>query len=258
MNFGENFAFKKAVESEKYCNTNEYGIATREGIGKKTILLLGIALLTSLFIIGIMLKIGYLPLFIYPIAIIFTTVVQVIMCFSPRKAKSLAIPYAISEGLTIGVLCGLLEIVLPDQGLAIAGSALIITLSVFIVGVILYSKGFIRVGKRFYTFLICISVGLSISFLFMLIINIVSLFTGGSSFFDLLYSSPFALLIAIVMCVIASLYLIASIANANNMIRYGADANLEWYAAYAISLNVIYLFLEVLRLILILFSKNRD
>lgn len=255
MRFGDNFAFKQA---NKYCDQYTDNVATVEGVGKKTILLLSITTLVSLIMIGMILNLGYLPIFLYPVSVIFTFVVQIIMCFSPRKAKALSIPYAISEGLTIGVLCGLLEVALPKQGLAIAGSALIITLSVFIVGLILYARGFINVGRRFYTFLICTSVGLGIGCIFMLIISVISIFTGGIGFFEMYYTSPLAILISVLLCVIASLYLIASIANADNMIKYGADKDLEWFAAYAITLNVIYLFLEVLRLILRIVARNRD
>lgn len=255
MNFGNNFAFKQA---ENNYDGQVSNVATVEGIGKKTLLLLFITLITSLLMIGTILKNGFLPVFLYPIAIIFTTVVQIIMCFSPKKAKSLSIPYAISEGLTIGVICGVLEIALPDQGLVIASMALVITICVFIVGMILYTKGYITVGRKFYTFLICASIGISVAFLVMFITSMVSLFVGGTSFFAMFYSSPLYILLSVFMCLIASLYLIASLANADRMVKYGADVDMEWFGAYCITLNVIYLFLEVLRLILILVSRNRD
>ncbi len=255
MNFGNNFAFKQA---SKYYDGSTYNTATVEGIGKKTLLLLSITLVTSLIMIGIILNNGFLPFLLYPVSIIFTVVVQIIMCFSPIKAKFLSIPYAISEGLTIGVLCGVLEIALPNQGLFIAGFALIITICVFIVGLILYSRGYIKVGRRFYTFLICASVGTLIAFIVMMVTGLILSFTGGQNILQMFYSSPLYLLLSVFMCLIASMYLIASIANADRMVQCGVDADLEWYGAYAITLNVIYLFIEILRLILIIVSRNRD
>lgn len=65
------------------------------------------------------------------------------------KAKSLAIPYAISEGLVIGCLCGLLEVALPNMGLKIASIALLATLSIFLAAIFLYTKKVIKVGNRF-------------------------------------------------------------------------------------------------------------
>ena len=71
-------------------------------------------------------------------------------------------------------------------------------------------------------------------------------------------STSVIILLTILPCGFASMYLIASIANADRMVKSGIDKDLEWFGAYAITLNVIYLFLEVLRLILILVSRNRD
>ncbi len=255
MGFGHNYAFKSA---ERFYEELYDEKATVKGISLKTLLLLAITLITSLICIGNILIKGYFPIGLYPVSIIFTTVVQIIMCFNPRAAKSLAIPYAVSEGLTVGVLCGLLEVVLPGEGLAIAGCALVITISVFIVGLILYSRGFIQVGRRFYAFLICASLGVCISALFISILSIITWFTSGLSLYSMFYSSPIAILVSVAMCILASMYLIASIANADTMVKYGMGKTMEWYGAYAITVNIIYLFLEVLRLILLIVSRNRD
>lgn len=255
MNFGRNYAFKKA---ESFIDDTSLDRASQKGISKKTLLLLVITFITSLFCIGTIIINGTFPILLYPISVIFTTVVQIIMCFNPRKAKSLAIPYAISEGLTIGVLCGLLEIALPGEGIVIAGYSLVITLSIFIVGLILYSKGFIKVGRGFYTFLICSSIGICISTFSMGLLNLVTWLISGVSLYGLFFSSPIAILVSLFMVIIASMYLISSIKNADNLIKYGASKDMEWYGAYAITLNVIYLFLEVLNLILRIVSRNRD
>ena len=61
------------------------------------------------------------------------------------------------------------------------------------------------------------------------------------------------------MCIVATMYVIFSFSVADNLIEAGADKDMEWYAAYAITLNVVYLFIEILRLLLILFSRqSRD
>ena len=92
-----------------------YECATVEGVGIKTSILLGVTFLTTLVMLALILNFGYLPIFMYFIAIILTTILQIIINIRPMKAKSLAIPYAISEGLVIGCLCGLLEDVYKRQ-----------------------------------------------------------------------------------------------------------------------------------------------
>lgn len=102
MKIGNNYAFNNFKNDSTVIEGNmEY--ATIDGIAKKTGLLLLIALLTSLFLIGVMLRIGYMPVIIYAIAAISTVIFQLIIIFNPSKAKSLAIPYAVSEGLVVGL-----------------------------------------------------------------------------------------------------------------------------------------------------------
>ena len=55
---------------------------------------------------------------------------------------------------------------------------------------------------------------------------------------------------------VATLYVIVSFDNATQIVDSGADKDYEWYASYAITLNVIYLFFEILRLILIILSNS--
>ena len=87
--------------------------------------------------------------------------------------------------------------------------------------------------------------------LVMFLVNRVNLYS-------LFYMSGLGLVCSIVMCIIASMYVIVSLSNADEMIEAGASKVYEWFAAYAITLNVIYLFIEVLRLLLIIVSRSRE
>lgn len=257
MKIGNNFAFNSYYKNhETVDGMYELENATVEGVGNKTLLLLMIALMTSMLFIGVTIRMG-VNIFAYIVAGIFTFVLQLIMCFSPLKAKKLAIPYAISEGLVIGSICGLLELVLPEMGLQIAGIALLATLSVFVGAIIVYRKGIIKVNSRFRRFLFSFTIGILIFSAVFGILCLITFFTTGVDLWTMFYFSGFGLIGAIVMCFIASLYVIASLGTADQLIASGASKDYEWYAAYAITLNVIYLFLEILRLILIIVQRSR-
>ena len=94
MKIGGNFAFKK-IQDESINMEFNYECATVEGVGIKTSILLGVTFLTTLVMLALILNFGYLPIFMYFIAIILTTILQIIINIRPMKAKSLAIPYAI-------------------------------------------------------------------------------------------------------------------------------------------------------------------
>ena len=252
MKIGGNFAFKK-IQDESINMEFNYECATVEGVGIKTSILLGVTFLTTLVMLALILNFGYLPIFMYFIAIILTTILQIIINIRPMKAKSLAIPYAISEGLVIGCLCGLLEVALPNMGLKIASIALLATLSIFLAAIFLYTKKVIRVENRFRGFLITAGLGVIIFTLGLSLLSLIMFFVNGTNVYSMFYFSGFG-----VVCILASMYVISSLSLADNLIQSGVEKTMEWYASYAITLNVIYLFIEILRLVIILVGRRNN
>lgn len=258
MKVGKNYAFNKVLNSD---GTEVYSglyneTATYKGIGIKTSILLGITFLVTLLMIGDILIKGYLPIITYFIAGILILVLQIIMLFSPLKAKTLSIPYAIAEGLTLGCICGLLEVALPGEGLIISGMALLITVSIFIASTILYSTGYIKVGRRFYSCLLTLAIGVLIFSLGLMLLSLILRLTSGIDLLAMYYSSNISILFSVILCIVATLYVIMSLSEANHIVENNYDKAYEWYAAYAITVNIIYLYVEVLRLLMIIFSRN--
>lgn len=254
MKIGNNFAFGRLKNMQKtYQET-----ATEEGVGIKTLILLATTLITSLVFINFALRINYMPLYIYFIVSILTIVLNTIMIISPSKAKYLSIPYAISEGLIIGCICELLELVFPNNGLRIASLALLVTLSVFLGSAFLYMKKVIKVGQKLKAVLYSFSIGIVVFSLCFGIMALVSYLISGVDLYSLYYFSGLGIVGSIIMCIVASLYVIVSFDNATQIIDSATDKEYEWFASYAITLNVIYLFFEVLRLILLIFSNSSN
>ena len=54
------------------------------------------------------------------------------------------------------------------------------------------------------------------------------------------------------------MYVLSSLSLADNLIQSGVEKTMEWYASYAITLNVIYLFIEILRLIILLIGRRNN
>lgn len=253
--FGSNYVFKNANDL-----AYESGqVATMKGVAFKTILLLAITIITGLFSMMMInvdevialgtLKLGY---FISPLI---TLVLSFIMCFKPNSAKILAVPYAVFEGFGIGSL-GILLIAalgMAEAGL-ILGLALLITVAIFMGGAVLYTSGKIVITSRFRRIMYVLLIGVVLT---TTIVTIVSLFNPGiyTLFFG---NSSLALLISIVMVVIASVYTVISLDNANSIVSAGLDKNYEWYASFGIVLNIVWLFYEVVRLLLIILSRSRD
>ena len=246
--FGDNVVFSRAQNLERVSGQ----VATIQGVGSKTILLVLITLISALatmFILG--------PLEVlsaYFIIWIITFVLLMIMSFNPTAARVLAIPYAILEGMTVGAISGVVAIAIPDAGLLIPGLALSITMTIFLGASVLYATGVIRVSGFFRRFMYTLLLGVVIT---SLVVMIAGFFNG--QIYELFYgvNSGIALLISIIMVIISSLYVVISLDNATMIVDAGMDKTFEWYAAFGILLNIIWLYYEVLRLLIILSQRDR-
>lgn len=246
--FGDNVVFSRAQNLERVSGQ----VATIQGVGSKTILLVLITLISALatmFILG-PLKV----LSAYFIIWIITFVLLMIMSFNPTAARVLAIPYAILEGMTVGAISGVVAIAIPDAGLLIPGLALSITMTIFLGASVLYATGVIRVSGFFRRFMYTLLLGVVIT---SLVVMIAGFF--DSQIYELFYgvNSGIALLISIIMVIISSLYVVISLDNATMIVDAGMDKTFEWYAAFGILLNIIWLYYEVLRLLIILSQRDR-
>lgn len=246
--FGDNVVFSRAQNLERVSGQ----VATIQGVGSKTILLVLITLISALatmFILG-PLKV----LSAYFIIWIITFVLLMIMSFNPTAARVLAIPYAILEGMTVGAISGVVAIAIPDAGLLIPGLALSITMTIFLGASVLYATGVIRVSGFFRRFMYTLLLGVVIT---SLVVMIAGFF--NNQIYELFYgvNSGIALLISIIMVIISSLYVVISLDNATMIVDAGMDKTFEWYAAFGILLNIIWLYYEVLRLLIILSQRDR-
>ena len=253
--FGNNYVFNRAQDLPYESSDT----ATIKGVSLKTILLLGITIVTGL-ISMMMIKVdeiialGTISLG-YFISPFITLILSLIMSFKPKSAKILAVPSAIFEGLGIGSLGMLLIAALgmAEAGL-ILGLALLITVAIFMGGAVLYTSGKIAVTTRLRRIMSVLLIGVVLS---SIIIAIASFF--NPAIFSLFFGNNLlSLVISIVTIIIASIYTVISLDNALGIVNAGLDKNYEWYAAFGIVLNIIWLFYEIVRLLLIILSRSRD
>jgi uncharacterized YccA/Bax inhibitor family protein len=162
------------------------------------------------------------------------------LMFRPQWAKYLAPIYAIGQGFTVGAISRAYETYQDGIVLQAVGA----TLGVFLVMLFLYRTNIIKVTERYRRIVIGATLGVMVFYGVSLLI---SLFGGNISFID----SPSALGIGFSV-------LVAAIAAANlaldfDFIERGAAAkmpkNVEWYAAFGLLVTIVWLYLEILRLL---------
>ena len=232
--------------------------ASMNGVGIKSGILLLICLVSACISIIFFKTVSIEMFLIYGAAIIATVVFQLIITFKPHTAKSLSIPYVICEGVTIGVLCDLIELALPGEGFAIAGGALIITLGIVAAACILYSHAGLRAKPGFIKFFIIVILGISIASVFFALTSLILALTTGISLWPMYLGSSLSIAISVIMVIISSIYVFITIQQTDEIVSLGINKVYEWYAAFGIAISVIWLFLEVLELLLRIALRNRD
>lgn len=174
-------------------------------------------------------------------ACIVTFILALIIIFKKELSPVLAPIYAFCEGAMLGAITLVFEKSYPG----IAVSAVFLTISVLFCMLAAFKAGFIKATNRFYA-VVGIST-LAIALLYLVSI-IISLF-GGAGFAFINGSSTFGILFSIFVVLIASFNLIIDFDVIQKGVDMGAPKYMEWYGGFALMVTIVWLYIEVLRLL---------
>jgi len=170
-------------------------------------------------------------------------VVSLIIIFKQSTNPALVITYSVAEGLALGGITGALE----SSSNAYAGigfQAIIGTFGVFVGMLVVYKTGAVKVTPR----LTKMVIGAMFGVVGLMLINfIVGFFTTGG--IGIRSGGPLAILFSIVVIGIAAFVLLLDFDMADQAIRAGAPARTAWYIAFGLMTTLVWLYLEVLRLL---------
>lgn len=222
--------------------------ATYAGIAYKTLFLFAITITSAATVVTYQeFFLANYWIFIFSLVAGFVSVM--IASFSPKKAVFFAPLYGIFEGIVIGALVAIVSAFAPG----IVENAILITLSIFFSMMILYASGAVRVGPFLRRLVMGALMGLV---LFSIIIMISSLFSGSLA--SMYYGNlQFMLIISLVSAAIASLMILLDLDNCTRLVQAGAPKEFEWSASLGLLVTIIWLFIEILRILLI-FAARRD
>ena len=217
-----------------------------EGTLQKIGILFGLMTISALgtVVLGLV-----VPGLLYPMmmfGMVGTIGIAVYLMFSrPSDPQMIVMIYALMEGLLIGPLTLFFELMYP--GIAIqAGLA---TLGVIGAMLTIYSLRIIRPTPTFNK----IVFSLVMSIMFVYLINFIFMFTPFEIPF-LHSSGPIGIGISVFIIVVASLMLISNFGMIEAGVRMGAPKQQEWWGAFGILITVMWLYIEMLRLL----AKLRD
>jgi uncharacterized YccA/Bax inhibitor family protein len=175
-------------------------------------------------------------------------VVALVMIFKKEWAKFLAPLYALLEGLFIGAVSAMYEASFPG----LVANAVGLTFGVGVSMYFLYSFRIIKATERFKSVVMTATMGIAI---FYFLVWILSMF-GINNMSFLHEGSTFGILFSLGVVVIAALNLILDFDMIEQGAAAGAPKYMEWYGAFGLMVTFVWLYLEILRLLSKISSRD--
>jgi len=130
-------------------------------------------------------------------------------------------------------------------------AAIIATTAIFFVMLFLYSSRIIRVTTRFRKIMYAVLFGI---LFFFIGFGLMSLFVDMNAIFGNSYG--LAIGISVFLIVYGALMLTLDFDRAEAIVSSGADKKYEWMVALGLMVTIVWLYIEILRLIMIVASKR--
>ncbi|MBT1576582.1 Bax inhibitor-1/YccA family protein ['Elaeagnus angustifolia' witches'-broom phytoplasma] len=245
--------FLSLFETTTYNN-----IATRKGIALKTILLLCVTAITSMFFYPILKPAILKNLNIH--AIYFSMIALGFLNYGIYSAglkqveisKACGLIYSFIEGIILSIIFCCSNLVYANL-VEIAFMAIFATFIVFVAMSHAYYKGFIKVTNRFRQIMLYCSFALVASYIVRLVLSLCGIWTIE----NIIYNSFLTLPISLIMLGFVSMFLALHFDYTEQMIKQGMPKKYEWQVSLALATTLIEIFLRIMLILLRLFGQER-
>lgn len=169
--------------------------------------------------------------------------------FKPSWAPVTAPLYALAEGLALGALSGgyerMFHGIIPQAALATLG-----TMAAMLVA---YKTGIIKVTSGFMMGVAAATGGIALTYLIAMIL---SMFHISVPFLH--QPSLIGIGISVVIVIVAAMNLVIDFHSIQQAAESGAPKYYEWYSAFALMVTLVWLYIEIVRLLAMVAMYTRD
>ena len=180
-------------------------------------------------------------------------ITALITVFSPRTAHITAPIYSVLQGLLLG---GLSAFMAAEFGLGIITQAVGLTFATFFFMLILYRTGTIKVTAKFRMGVFAATGAIALMYLISFIFSFFFKEPGTNPVGFIHDAGPLGIIISLVVITVAALNLALDFDFIERGANQGAPKYMEWYAAFGLMVTLIWLYIEFLRLLSKLKSRN--
>ncbi|MCJ1715574.1 Bax inhibitor-1/YccA family protein [Curtobacterium sp. VKM Ac-2922] len=184
-------------------------------------------------------------------------VLALVNTFKKKPSAGLVLAYAFFEGLFVGGISGYYNSAFEG----IVTQAVFGTLGVFFVTLLLFRSGKVRATPKATKFFLVAMVG----YMAFSLVNLVLAWTGVTSTpFGLmgapsfLFGIPWGVIIGVFVVVMAAYSLILDFDQIKTGVQRGAPRIYGWTAAFGLIVTLVWLYLEILRILAIIASSQRN
>jgi uncharacterized YccA/Bax inhibitor family protein len=170
-------------------------------------------------------------------------IVAMVTVFKMEWSRITAPIYAFLEGLFLGGI----SLVFAQQSHGIVFNAVALTLGIFAAMLIIYRSGLIKVTQRFRMGVVAATGGIFLVFLASFILRLFGIHVGlvyGTGIWGIGFS--------VLIIIVAALNLVLDFDLIERGAEYGAPQYFEWYTAFGLIVTLVWLYIEILRLLSIL------
>ncbi|MER6999301.1 Bax inhibitor-1/YccA family protein [Streptomyces sp. NPDC000410] len=171
-------------------------------------------------------------------------VLALVQSFKRKASPALILSYAAFEGVFLGVISSAVSTYIAN---GVVAQAVLGTMAVFAGVLIAYKMRWIRVTRRFYGFVMAAAMG----FVLLMMVNLLfSVFGGGDGLG--FRSGGLGILFGVIGVILGACFLALDFKQVEDGITYGAPREESWLAAFGLTMTLVWIYLEMLRLLSIL------
>ncbi|WP_243226858.1 Bax inhibitor-1/YccA family protein [Microbacterium sp. CIAB417] len=184
-------------------------------------------------------------------------VLSLVIIFTSRKKvrPALIFAYAAFEGIFVGSISAFFEV----QWAGIVIQATLATVAVVGVTLALFASGKIRASKRATKIFLIAMVGYLVFSLLNVVLMLFGVFPAGQMFglrSQEVFGVPLGLILGVFVVILAAYSLVLDFDSIQQGVRNGAPRQFAWMGGFGIMVTVVWLYLEILRMIAILRGNN--
>ena len=174
-------------------------------------------------------------------------VLAMVQSFKRKASPALILAYAAFEGVFLGVLSEMFN----SQWSGAPFQAVLGTMAVSGATLLVYKAGWIRVTARYAR----IGMTIAIAFILVMAVNLLLVVFGLAPDGGLRSMGPLGAIVGIFAILLGAFFLTLDFKQIEDGIAYGAPRNESWLAAFGLTVTLVWIYLEMLRLVAI-FTNN--